>query len=195
MTPYAYTAGCLAAFDRLGLSKLAAIGAKTMLPPPMVKALEGAAKEVGSAAQGAARSTESMLPAAMRRGPETLADSPWHQFMEATKSKPATAAAARDKQLFAGAVPEMSPAGQYAHVMGPSAGAAEVPGSQWVRDNLSAQLTPQDVGALRGMQSSALQGAEGAGATVRPPRRRPPAPPAQAPSMVPSLPPPPKLPQ
>jgi len=165
MTPYAYMAGRLAAFDRLGLSKLAAINARTMLPPAMLKG-------VGEAAEAALGVTK----AEQHLSPEILA------ALKTTGRTPAPmlppAMRGKEKALYEG-VAEMSPTAQTMHAMGPSAGAAEHPGSQWIRNELAGQLKPADVGALREVGSGAMTGAEGAGATVRPPRRpkAPPPPP------------------
>lgn len=75
MTPF-YTLGRAGALELLGLSKLAAIGAKTMLPTAM-------------------KSMEGLLPAALKGGEraglqtgrssavskQVLSESPWHQYM------------------------------------------------------------------------------------------------------------------
>lgn len=168
MNAFPYNAGRAAVCALLGISKFAALNTKAIFPPPMMNALKGSAKEVG----GVAHSAEKLLPTAAEGSALSLAESPWHQLQGMSKGR-----SAGDKQLFAAGVPEMSATGQYAHVMGPSAGAAEVPGSKWVRSHLESQLTPKDMGALRSSGSGVLQGAEGAGATVRPPRKRPQLPP------------------
>jgi hypothetical protein len=109
MTTHAYTVGRLAAFSLLGLSKFAAMGAKTMLPPSLLRGVEETVSgvsqaekhlspEILAALKTTGRNPAPMLPPAMRGAEQTTAvsqevlkQSPWHQYMTIAQGKPGLA--------------------------------------------------------------------------------------------------------